>query len=51
MLAQLQIRTHARAAARDSSIDTPAGGCGAHAAVCAAPELTLTTSAMLYHSR
>ena len=28
MLAQLQIRTHARAAARDSSIDTPAGTIG-----------------------
>ena len=52
MLAQLQTQTYARAAARDSSIATPAGGCGkAHAFVCAAPELTLMTSAIPYHSR
>ena len=45
-------RSYARAAARDSSIGTPAGGCAAvHSAACAAPELTLITSAIPYHSR
>ena len=40
-------KLYARAAERDSSIATPAGGCGdAHAAACGAPELTLMTSAI-----
>src|SRR5271170_4613566 len=46
-----KLEIYARAAARDSSIATPAGGCGAVHVSAAAPELTLITSAMLYHSR
>jgi len=47
-----KLERQARAAARDSSIVTPVGGCADdHAADCAAPEPTLITSAMEYHSR